>query len=993
MKKIAISLLLVIISIFTHAQTQADISNVRKISATQGGFMGKLDGDGFGYAEVIGDVDGDGVEDLALGEPWDDEGYENAGAVWILFMNNNRTVKAYEKISALSEGFSGLLSKDDNFGYDISAINDFNNDGVPDIAVGAWSDDDLGMNSGAVWLIFLNNNGSVKSYQKISATQGGLVGLTSQRQFGFGVTSLGDLDGDGVTDIAVGSPTYDNDGGLYRGCVWILFLNSDGTVKSQQKINDYQGGFNEILDDHDRFGLSLECIGDINNDGIVDLAVHSGQDDDGARNAGAFYILFLTPNGLVNGYQKISAKSGNFNGEVSEEVRFGHKIINLGDINGDGINDLLTSSYLSDDGGTDKGKAWILYLDNDGSVKYYQEINSLNENLSDKINEMDYFGCSLGVFNGFNANGKKELVIGSRNDDDGTTNAGAFYIIDLEVKHKPVAQAGKDLNICNKSQFTLDASASSVLDNDPLSFNWECTDLNFSSNEALINIDAPDVQQTTTYNFILTVSCQDIASDNDTIAITVYPDQSKPTISVSQNILTSTKAAYYQWYLNDEIIEDALGQTFIPEISGNYHVVVSNEMACNFEESNVIAINLTPVAVISGTTNICSGTSFKLNGRSSYIPNANNYSLEYNWSSNDIIIENTELEEITIIAPDSNETYKIQVKLQVTNNQFVSNIDSIEINIHPSPSKPEIFESGDTLYTNLASTYEWHFDGAIISSENKEYCIPTNNGLYTVFSQNEYGCISEESDSYLIEKVPIAIINGYSTVCSGSTIVLNANSSYISNQTNVDFTYEWSSNSITINNNTSEIMLVAPKVNSNTQIDFYLQVKHKNTTSQRDTFVVNIIQSPNTPIIAQFADTLLSTIDDSYQWYLNGVEINGATDSTFVIEHTGIYQVKTINKWGCVSDISVPESFIYTNINSNINSFKVYPNPTSDIINVVGLNPSNENTIIIYDETGRICKQSVLNNGNTLIDLKNLNPGYYFIELQKEKKTIKVIKK
>ncbi len=78
----------------------------------------------------------------------------------------------------------------------------------------------------------------VESSQKISDTAGNFEGvLDDNDQFGSAVANIGDLDFDGVTDLAVGAP-LDDDGGTDRGAVWILFMNDDGTVDTDQKISD-----------------------------------------------------------------------------------------------------------------------------------------------------------------------------------------------------------------------------------------------------------------------------------------------------------------------------------------------------------------------------------------------------------------------------------------------------------------------------------------------------------------------------------------------------------------------------------------------------------------------------------------------------------------------------------------------------------------------------------------------------------------------------------
>jgi hypothetical protein len=85
--------------------------------------------------------------------------------------------------------------------------------------------------------------GTVLDTQKISDTEGDFLGtLDDSDNFGHCFVPLGDLDGDGTTDLAVGA-IYDDGGGENHGDVWILFLNGDGTVKGHQKISDTQGGF------------------------------------------------------------------------------------------------------------------------------------------------------------------------------------------------------------------------------------------------------------------------------------------------------------------------------------------------------------------------------------------------------------------------------------------------------------------------------------------------------------------------------------------------------------------------------------------------------------------------------------------------------------------------------------------------------------------------------------------------------------------------------
>lgn len=405
-----------------------------EINDVTAGFAGVLaNADFFGSASAsLGDLDGDGVPDLAVGTPGSDDGGVGRGAVWVLFLNADGTVKREQKISDTAGGFTGTLDDQDQFGQSLANLGDLDGDGVTDLAVGAQLDDDGGFQRGAFYVLFLDTDGTVKSQQKVSDTAGGFGGtLDDEDSFGIALANLGDVDGDGVADMAVGAH-QDDDGGAGRGSVWVLFMNTDGTVKSHQKISATSGGFAGTLDDGDLFGVSVAGLSDRNGDGVSELAVGADQDDDGGLERGAVWVLFLNPDGTVFREQKISATSGGFLGSLVDGDLFGRSVTDMTDLNGDGFGDIVVGASQDDDGGSARGAAWVIFLNPDGTVSGEQKISDLAGGFVGVLNNGDRFGSSIARAGDINADGVEDLAIGAIFDQGGGVLRGATWTVFLD---------------------------------------------------------------------------------------------------------------------------------------------------------------------------------------------------------------------------------------------------------------------------------------------------------------------------------------------------------------------------------------------------------------------------------------------------------------------------------------------------------------------------------------------------------------------------------
>jgi len=462
-----IIVLLFVTNLTAQVITQWGPDGFVKIENGSGGFMAGLDpGDRFSRDhDQAGDINGDGIIDLVVGARSDDDGATDAGAVYILFMNSDGTVQSNQKISMLEGGFTDTLVANSFFGYGVAGIGDYDGDNIPDIAATA-------INS--IYIIHLTSNGMVKSMVKNN-------NIPSQ-----GLTAIGDINNDGRIDLVACNPSS-NDGGTRRGAVQILFFDANSTVVSANTvtISSTQGGFGTGLADNDRFGgREVAMLGDLDNDGTLELAVGAFMSEGGK---GAIWILSLN-NATYNVVSKVKITEGlngftdtlttGVNPNGSAGANFGHALCKVGDLNGDGVSDLITGANQQSE-----GWGYILYLNADKTVKTFTRINNADGGFGLILDPLERFSRSVSFLGDLRGDGTIAVNMGG-----GATGTGTLYLLFL----KPcqfIQQAGFNHWNGGTTLFSNWNHMSQMLTSDSLSFE-QCTFKAFET-------DAPYV----TYNF------------------------------------------------------------------------------------------------------------------------------------------------------------------------------------------------------------------------------------------------------------------------------------------------------------------------------------------------------------------------------------------------------------------------------------------------------------------------------------------------------------
>ncbi|WP_036487183.1 integrin alpha, partial [Myxosarcina sp. GI1] len=352
-------------------------------------------------------------------------------------------------------GSNGLIingiASGDRLGYSVSNAGDVNGDGIEDIIVGAPEKlyDEALYNDyfgeGKSYVIFgrreIDEDKSV-DLDKLDGSNGFVInGIELGDGSGFSVSSAGDFNGDGINDLIIGAPNkyeFDSESGESYLVFGGTEIGSDGSIELSS-LNGSNGFVIDGINVGDRVGFSVSEVGDINNDGFSDVIIGAPYaDPDGVDRAGESYVIFGGNSVAPEGSLALSSLDG-VNGFILESDSNydynGYAVSSAGDVNGDGIDDIIIGApgspysyeYASN------GKSYIIFgssnLGSNGVVRL-DALDGSNGFVINGIAEDDRVGSSVSSAGDFNDDGIDDLLIGAPlAAPNGNDAAGESYVV------------------------------------------------------------------------------------------------------------------------------------------------------------------------------------------------------------------------------------------------------------------------------------------------------------------------------------------------------------------------------------------------------------------------------------------------------------------------------------------------------------------------------------------------------------------------------------
>ena len=374
-----------------------------------------------------GDVNGDGLGDIIIGaNSANPNSVTDSGASYVVFGKSDGGIVQLSTIAGDGNDDGFVLngaSSGDGSGRSVSGAGDVNGDGLDDIIIGASG---ANSSSGANYVVFGKSDGNAVELSDIADGAGFVLnGVTMDDQSGISVSGAGDVNGDGLDDIIIGASGANSS----SGASYVVFGKADGSTVELSDIATDNNGFvlNGVTMD-DQSGFSVSGAGDVNGDGLDDIIIGApGVDGMNGSDSGASYVVFGKADGNAIELSDIAADDGFVINGVDADDQSGYSVSDAGDINGDGLDDILIGANQADPNGNESGSSYLVFgKRDDDDVQLNLIALGIGGFVINGASADDRSGASVSGAGDVDGDGFDDLLVGASGVNG---SRGASYVI------------------------------------------------------------------------------------------------------------------------------------------------------------------------------------------------------------------------------------------------------------------------------------------------------------------------------------------------------------------------------------------------------------------------------------------------------------------------------------------------------------------------------------------------------------------------------------